>query len=151
MSQPNPIRPEGMFDGLRWSWVFRGALLDLALTIAGSIALTLWLAGSAAFSQDEAVAREALERAFSSPEGLAAGALLGLTATLVGAWYGARGAGVLHVRHGGWIAVMSLVLGLPLQLAGGGSDYPFWYEALGMTAMLPVGMLGGLLASRRAT
>jgi hypothetical protein len=142
-----------MFDGLRWDCVFRGALLDIALTIAGSIALTLWLAGPAAFSQDEAVARGALDRAFASQEGMAWTALLGLAATVAGAWYGARRAGRLHVRHGGWVAVASLVLGLPLQLmssGAGSSAWPFWYEALAMAAMLPAGMLGGLLARRRS-
>jgi hypothetical protein len=140
---PAPIQPEGVFDGLRWGCIFRGALLDIALTVAGSIPLALWLAGPDA--------REALDRALTSPEGLLWSALLGLAATIVGAWYGARRAGALHVRHGGWIAVVSIALGLPFQLlsAGGSAGaYPFWYEAAGLAAMLPAGMLGGLLASR---
>ncbi len=148
---PTPIQPAGFLDGLQWRWIFRGALLDIALTVAGSIPLILWLAGAAAFSEDDAAAHDALDQALSSPEGLFWSAVLGLAATIVGAYYGARRAGTLHVRHGGWVAVVSMVLGLAFQLlstAGSSSAYPFWYEAVGLAAMVPAGMLGGYLASR---
>jgi hypothetical protein len=101
---PTPIQPEGFLDGLRWGCILRGALLDIALTVAGSIPLTLWLAGPGALSEDETTAREALD-ALSSPEALFWGAVLGAQ--------------------------------------------PSWYEAIGMIAMLPAGMLGGFLASMR--
>jgi cellobiose-specific phosphotransferase system component IIC len=148
---PTPIQPEGFLDGLRWGCILRGALLDIALTVAGSIPLTLWLAGPGALSEDETTAREALD-ALSSPEALFWGAVLGIAATIVGAYYGAHRAGTLHVRHGGWVAVVSIVLGLPFMLlsaAETSAAQPSWYEAIGMIAMLPAGMLGGFLASMR--
>ncbi len=147
---PTPIQPAGFLDGLQWRWIFRGALLDIALTFAGSIPLTLWLAGPAAFSEDDAAAQDALE-ALSSPEGLFWGAVLGLTATIVGAYYGARRAGRLQAVHGGWVAVVSILLGLPFYFLSASepiSSYPLWYEVVGLIAMVPAGMLGGVLASR---
>jgi hypothetical protein len=150
-SPHTPIQPEGIFDGLRWGCVLRGALLDIALSIAASIPLVLWLAGPGAMSEDEATAREAMDRALASPEGLLWSAAIGLAATVIGAWYGARRAGALHVRHGGWVAVASVVIGLPLQLSSASDPAgtpPFWYEAAGLAAMIPAGMLGGFLAGR---
>ena len=99
--------------------------------------------------EDSAAAQQVLEAPMASPEARLWGAALGLFATLAGAFYGARRAGVLHVRHGGWVAMASLVLGLPVYLNPGvqGSDaLPLWVEMLGLAAMLPAGMLGGFLA-----
>lgn len=146
-----PIEPRGIFDGLRWGWILRGALLDIVLTAAASIPLLLLLAGPAAFSEDQEVANEAMEIALTSPEGLFWTMLIGLSATAVGACYGARRAGAHHVRHGGWVAVVSLVLGLPFLLVAGsqgGAANPLWYDALSIAGMLPAGLLGGLIARK---
>ncbi len=148
--RPTPIHPDGILDGLKWGCIFRGAVLDIALTWLVSIPLTLLLIGPGVLSKDDATFEDALRQALSSPEGLHWSAVLGLAATIIGAYYGARRAGTLHVRHGGWVAVVSMVLGLAFQLvstAGSSSAYPFWYEAVGLAAMVPAGMLGGFLAS----
>jgi len=147
---PTPIQPDGILDGLRWGCVLRGAVLDIALTLVLSIPLVLWLAGPAAFSEDDAAAQKTVDQALSSPEGLFWGAVLGLAATIIGAYYGARRAGALHVRHGGWVAVVSMALVFPLQLSStaASSAAPLWYEILSLAAMIPAGLLGGFLASR---
>ena len=147
---PPPIEPEGYLDGLVWSAVVRGAILDLCVSLVGSIPLVLWLAGPAAFSDDPDLSQHAVEQALESPTGLFWGALFGLVATVVGAFYGAHRAGKLHLKHGGWVAVMSAVLGLPFLLASGSGPTvaPLWYEVVTLMGMLPAGLLGGFLASR---
>ncbi len=153
MSQgpPAPIEPHGIFDGLKWGCIVRGALLDILLTAIASIPLVLLLAGPAAFSENQEVADEAMERALTSPEGLFWGMLIGFSATVAGACYGALRAGTHYLRHGGWVAVVSLALGLPLLLlptTQGSAANPFWYDAISITGMLPAGLLGGLLARK---
>ena len=149
--RPTPIQPDGILDGLKWGCIFRGAVLDIALTWLVSIPLTLLLIGPGVLSKDDATFEDALRQALSSPEGLLWSAVLGLAATIIGAYYGARRAGTLHVSHGGWVAAVSVILGLPFYLlstAESASAYPMWYEAVGLAAMVPAGMLGGYLASR---
>jgi hypothetical protein len=146
-----PIEPEGILDGLRWGCILRGALLDIGLTIAASIPLLLVLAGPTAFSEDADIANETMDQALTSPEGLFWSMVIGLLATVVGAYYGARRAGSHHLRHGGWVAVVSLALGLPFMLLSGGqggAGNPFWYDALSIVCMLPAGLLGGLTARK---
>lgn len=146
-----PIEPDGLFDGLRWGCIVRGALLDIVLTTVASIPLVLLLAGPAAFSEDDDGANEAIGQALASPEGLFWGTLIGFSATAVGACYGALRAGTHHVRHGGWVAVVSLVLSLPfyfLPATESSVASPLWYEVLTMAGMLPAGLLGGLVARR---
>jgi hypothetical protein len=144
-----PIEPEGILDGLRWGCIFRGALLDIGLTIAASIPLLLVLAGPAAFSENTDIANEAMDQALTSPEGMFWSMVIGLLATVVGAYYGARRAGSHHLRHGGWVAVVSLALGLPFLLLSSSqavASNPLWYDSLSIAFVLPAGLLGGLLA-----
>lgn len=150
MTHPSrPIEPEGLLDGLQWSSILLGAALDNVLTLLGYALLIGWLAGGEAPSEemDEA----AFQQLLSSPEFLVLGLGVGVSATVVAAFIGARRAGVHHVRHGGWIAVCSVALSLLLYLVPGsepGADPPIWYEALGWCLLLPSGLAGGYLASR---
>lgn len=149
---PGSIQPEGLFDGLDWGCILRGALLDIALTFVFAVPLALALVGSEPFTQDTPETREAMERVFSSPEGLFWSSMAGLLATVIAAFYGARRAGQHFVRHGGWIAMASMVLGLPFLVGGGGANASSWWlDAAGLAAMLPAGLLGGLLASALAS
>jgi hypothetical protein len=146
-----PIEPDGPLDGLQWGCILRGALLDIVLTVLGSVPLTLLLVGPSDLPQDEEAAAQALRQAMVTPEGLFWSLVLGIAATTIGGWYGARRAGVLHVRHGGWVAVVSMVLGLPFYLAPpepGVAITPLWYEFAGLVAMVPAGVLGGWIAGR---
>lgn len=151
-SGSGPIQPDGIFDGLSASSILIGALVDLASTTVASTPLVLWFAGGAVVEGDEEATARALEAVWDSPEFLAAFLLVGLAATCFGAFVGARRAGRLHVRHGGWVAVASAGLGALLMLLqgpGAGSASPPWYDALSLGLMLPAGLLGGLIAQRR--
>jgi hypothetical protein len=149
---PPSIEPQGLLDGIHWRAVLFGVVVDTALTVLASGILLLWAAGPEASSLDEEAAAQAIAAALVSPAYLLASLVVGLLATLIGAYAGARRAGASHVRHGGWIAVCSAVLGFALYLLPGShieSSLPFWYDAVGLALILPAGLLGGLLAAVR--
>ena len=149
-----PIEPEGTFTGLSAAAILFGACVDVAATVLGSTLLVLWLAPELATSEPTQ-AQEALARLAASPTYIAANLVLGGLCTVFGAFAGARRAGQLHVRHGGWIAVVSTALGVlitslepaPPQDAASG---PFWAEVVAWLLILPAGMLGGALAAALA-
>jgi hypothetical protein len=146
---PQSIEPEGLFDGLKPSAIFLGAVVDHLATVFVSIALVAVLGPEEVFSKDEAVSQAAFDALASEPEYLLWSMILGLGCTVFGAYVGARRAGKLHVRHGGWIAVASAALGLVFMLLAGegsGPAPPVWYEAIGWALLLPAGLLGGALS-----
>src|SRR5688572_11397230 len=96
-----PIEPEGTFDGLRAQAILLGAFVDIAATTIAVTALVLWLAPDV-MSKDPAVSRKALEETHATTTWVTANVALGALGTVVGAFVGARRAGQLHVRHGGW-------------------------------------------------
>ena len=150
-SPPPSLEPQGLLSGLQWACIVRGVLVDIGLTVVASVPLMLFLVGAAAFSENEDLANQAIDQAFASPEGLFCGALVGLCATVAGAFYGARRAGAEHLRHGGWVGVLSLLVGLPLLLVPGlqsSIPNPAWYDILTLVSIVPAGLLGGALAAR---
>ena len=149
---PPSIEPKGLLEDIRWRAVLFGVVVDTVLTIFASGILLLWAAGPEASSFDEEAAAQAVAAALVSPEYLLLSLAVGLLATLIGAYAGARRAGTSHVRHGGWIAVCSALLGLSLYLLPGAHTEPtppFWYDAVGLALILPAGLLGGLVAAFR--
>ena len=145
-----PIQPEGTFDGLSPTAILYGAFVDIAVTLILSTLVALWLAPDLA-SQDEAVARQALEELHASTLYVDANLAIGALCTALGAFAGARRAGKLHVRHGGWIAVTSTALGVFLTLLEPTptevGSVPVWVEVTAWLLILPAGMTGGALAS----
>jgi hypothetical protein len=146
-----PIEPEGTFDGLSVSAILFGAFVDIAATLIASTLLVLWLA-PALDAHDEAATRKALSELYASPTYVNANLALGALCTVLGAFAGARRAGQLHVRHGGWIAVTSTALGVFLTLlepapAPDAGSVPLWAEVIAWLLILPAGMSGGALAA----
>jgi hypothetical protein len=150
MMPRTPIEPEGIFDGLSGAAILLGAFIDIAFTEIACTLLILWLAPDIA-SQDEAQARKVLAALAASTNYIAANLSLGALGTIVGAFVGARRAGQLHVRHGGWIAVASTALGALLMAleppAPDGTDFPMWAQIVSWILILPAGMSGGALAA----
>ena len=152
--RPLPIEPDGLFDGLRWSLILRGAVMDNVLTLIASLPILFFFAGADAFSDDEKIANQAIDQATVTPEFLACVFIVGLSITVYASFWAARRAGVLHTRHGGWTAVTSAVLGSMLLLAPGattGPSPPYWYDAVSLALMIPAGVMGGWLAARAAS
>jgi hypothetical protein len=150
--QPSPVEPQGILEGLNWRAVLLGAIVDIVLTMFASTILIFWVAAPDAFSPDEDVAKQAVDAALHAPEFLLFAFVTGIVATAIGAYVGARRAGVFHVRHGGWIAICSALCSLLFLLTPGatsGPNPPLWYDALGLILMLPAGLIGGRLAEAR--
>lgn len=149
-ASPGPISPDGLFDGIQWSAVALGVLVDLLVTFVAGIPILMLLAPDA-LGADPATAERAMEEAYRSPDFLLASLAAGLAATAYGAWVAARRAGAHPLRHGGWVAMGSLVLGLlPLVWADAGPAPPAWYDLTGIVLMLPAGLLGGRIAQWQA-
>jgi hypothetical protein len=151
MERPSPIQPDGLFDGLRWSPILRGAVLDNVLTLLASIPIILYVAGAEAFSKDEETASRAIDQALVAPEFLLWSFIVGISITAYAGFWASRRAGAFHLRHGGWTAVASAVLASLLLLVPGataGPAPPLWYTGLALAFMVPAGVFGGWLASR---
>ena len=148
--RPSPIEPDGVFDGLRWSPILRGAVLDNLLTFLALSPIMLFVAGTEAFSEDEEIVKHAIDRAIVAPEFLLWSFIVGILITAYAAFWAARRAGLLHLRHGGWTAVASAVLASLFLLVPGATEGPappFWYNSLALAVMVPAGVFGGWLAS----
>jgi hypothetical protein len=145
-----PIEPEGTFAGLSAAAILLGAFVDIAFTEIASTLLALWFAPDLA-SHDAAQARKVLAELAASTTYVAANIALGTLGTVLGAFVGARRAGQLHVRHGGWIAVTSTAIGALLMLleppASDAAAFPFWSQIVAWLLILPAGMTGGALAA----
>jgi hypothetical protein len=149
-SFPTSIEPHGIFDGLKPGSILIGAVVDHVATVATSIVLVALLAGESAFSDDEQVAQAAFDALSADPQFLVWSMILGLSCTVLGAFVGARRAGKLHLRHGGWVAVASAVIGLLyllLPAEATGPPPPLWYDVVGWVLLLPSGLLGGALSA----
>ncbi|MEM7412719.1 MAG: hypothetical protein AAF430_20980 [Myxococcota bacterium] len=154
MSEPDipSVEPEGTFDGLRPFAILLGAGVDMLATMIGLTTLAIWLTPELA---DTAAAREAAQEALSTDTAILASLAMGGACTVLGAFFGARFAGQLHVRHGGWVAVVStaisalvLVTSPPsAEAAATQASYPLWAEITGWLMIIPTGMLGGALAA----
>ncbi len=145
-----PIEPEGMFTGLSASAILLGAFVDIAATVIASTLFVMWLAPDL-MSHDEAELRQTLTELYASRVYVTGNLALGAACTVLGAFVGARRAGLLHVRHGGWIAVASTALGVLLTALEPATAQdpatPFWAEATAWLLILPAGMIGGALAA----
>jgi hypothetical protein len=140
-----------MLDGVRWSAVLRGAVLDNVLTVVASVPLAFLLAGEDGLAEDPEQFERTLDQAVETPEFLLWAFVVGLAITVYAAYWASRRAGVLHLRHGGWTAVASLALASLFLLVPGateGSAAPAWYDALSIALMLPAGVLGGWIAAK---
>ena len=148
-----PIEPDGVFDGVHWSPIIRWAVLDIVLTLVASVPVIFYLAGAEPSSGDEEISDQALDAAMASPEFLLWGFAVGLSITAYASFRASRAAGTLHIRHGGWTAAVSAVLGLFFLFLPGSDSVPpapLWYDALSLALMFPAGLLGGWFASRQA-
>jgi hypothetical protein len=110
-----------------------------------------YFAGADAFSEDEAAAGRAIDQAVVAPEFLFWSFVIGISITAYAAFWASRRAGTLHLRHGGWTAVVSAAVASMFLLipdAAAGPQQPLWYTGLSLGLMIPTGVFGGWVASR---
>jgi putative membrane protein (TIGR04086 family) len=138
---PAPIEPTGFFTGIQLRPVITGVILD---TIASYVLIELYF--SFAVAKGAATNEEAIAAYWLTSEGLLASLLLGSLGTAIGGFYAGYKAGKLEMKHGGLVAVGSIVLSLLMQLITPETDLPDWFIGLSLTAAIPSGVLGGFLA-----
>jgi len=150
---PDPSgEEEGLFEGLRGGPILIGALIDLIVTRLGASGVELAFA-PALLSADAETRRALIAALMTQPAFPLANLAVGVLGTGIGAFVGARQAGQLFVRHGGWIAVTSTVLGTFASLieptTGDPSTLPpTWSQIASLLLILPAGVVGGALAGR---
>jgi len=151
VSSPSPVEPDGLLDGLRWSCILGGAVLDHVLTFLALLPVLVWVGGAEAFSGNEESVNRAIDQTVVAPEFLLWSFIVGTSVTSFAAFWASRRAGVLYLRHGGWTAVAAAILGsifLLLPGATSGPQPPFWYVCLGYAFIVPAGVFGGWLAAK---
>ena len=146
-----PVEPEGTFAGLRASAIAFGAFVDVAATVIAWTLLVLVLDPDA-LSGDEALRSGAAAQLYATTAYLVGNLAIGALATVLGAFAGARRAGQLHIRHGGWVAVTSQAIGVlilalqPPPSPDPAAVTPLWVDVTAWLLVLPAGMAGGALA-----
>lgn len=150
--RPPPIEAPGIFEGLRPRAILIGVVVDHLATLVASFVLVSAFAAQQGWEPSGEIPEDAVESLAASPEFLLASLVVGLACTSLGGFVGARRAGGSFARHGGWIGVLSALLGLLLQISSepGASPPPLWLEFIGYLLVVPAGVLGGFLAGIRA-
>ena len=138
---PRPIEPTGFFTGIQLRPVITGVILD---TIASYVLIELYF--SFAVAKGAATTEEAVAAYWLTSEGLMVSLLLGSLGTAIGGFYAGYKAGKLEMKHGGLVAIGSIILGLLMQLGAPETELPEWFIGLSLTAAIPSGVLGGFAA-----
>jgi hypothetical protein len=147
MSDPAPIRPEGLLEGIRPGAVLRGFLWDNGLTIA--IALVL---ASALLEQGlPNSSAEEIDAMFASTRFALLLLPLGLLCTVFGGYLAGSRAGLAHMKNALAVGFADIALGLlGLVSPPSGPVPPLWLDLLGFGLVLPAAAAGGALARRLA-
>ncbi len=138
---PAPIEPTGFFTGIQLRPVITGVLLD---TIASYVLTELYF--TFAVAKGAATDPESIAAYWLTSDGLMASLLLGSLGTAIGGFYAGYKAGQREMKHGGLVAVGSIILGVLMQLGAPETELPEWFIGLSLTAAIPAGVLGGFLA-----
>jgi hypothetical protein len=76
--------------------------------------------------------------------------IVGLCVTGVGGYVAARLGGTRHVHYGIAVGGGALVVWLLVELLVPADALPGWYDIASVLGVVPAGMLGGLIAAKRA-
>jgi hypothetical protein len=148
--RPPSIEPTSFFSGLRPWAIVVGAVVDGLATLAAFTVLVILLALEHGIAISEEIPDEVLDSLLLSPEGLFWSFVLGGLCTMFGAFVGARRAGCHFVRHGAFVGLASLLLGVAgLFFPSSEQAPPLWYDFLSIIAIVPLGAAGGWLAAQR--
>ena len=143
---PPPIEPAGLLDGLKWRPIVYGVWVDIILTFVASIPLWFVFVGPDFFSENEDVANQAAIRAYNSDLFNVLDLIVGGLCTVVAALTAARRAGVHFVRHGGWVAGGSALVGvLLLAILPAEPSQPLWVDLVAFIVIVPCGLLADTL------
>ena len=147
--QPAPeLEPQGFFTGIRPLAVVIGALVDNVTTLILSLLLLSIVASSYGESLGE-LDESALEALSRDPGVLVSSMVLGSFCTGFGGFMAARIAASHRARHGAFVGLFAIAMGLVSYGSGTAAHppVPLWYDLLGFGLLVPVGALGGWLSS----
>ncbi len=146
---PPAIEPTSIFSGLRPLPILYGALVDHVATLLAGTVLFAVFAADRAIDLSEEISDEAMAEVLASPEFLLCSFIVGALCTALGGYLGARRAGCHHARHGAFVGLASLLIGLLLfALPLTTEPSPLWYDLLGTAVVIPCGAAGGWLAEK---
>jgi len=142
-----PDESQGFFHGIRPVAVALGALIDQISTMVLNV-LLLGLIASDYESAPGVIDEDALKALAQDPNMLAAWLGIGTFCTGLGGFMGARMAGHHHARHGAFVGLAGVAMGL-MAYAARQTPYPpaLWYDLLSFGLLVPAGAIGGLLCA----
>jgi len=149
---PSSIEPTSIFSGLRPLPILYGALVDHVATFFAGTVLFVVLAADRSIDLSEEISDEALAEVLASPEFLLYSFIAGAFCTVLGGFLGARRAGCQYTRHGAFIGLASILIGLLVfVLPPPAEPAPLWYDLLGAAVIIPCGAAGGWLAEKASS
>jgi putative membrane protein (TIGR04086 family) len=143
---PPRIEPTGFFTGVKVVPVVIGVVADVVVTYLLIWAFVVGYVARQA-GDDEEMNQDAIEEYMQGMEGLAAALVIGFLGTATGGFIAARRAGTLHVKHGAFVGVGSLIFSFfQLVLQEAPAQTPEWFTFVSVLGIIPAGALGGYVA-----
>ena len=155
MGAPTPppgIEPTSIFSGLRPLPILFGAVVDHVATFLAGTVLFVVFAARRSIDLSKEISDEAVAEVLASPEFLLCSFIVGALCTVLGGYLGARRAGCHHARHGAFVGLASILIGLlAFVLPVTAEPAPLWYELLGAAVVIPCGAAGGWLVEKASS
>ena len=144
---PSPVEAPGFFTGLRALPIGIGAFVDNVATMLGGLLFLSVQVERYGIRPGDELPEELLRALQSDPSLLAGSLVIGTLATGLGGYTAARLADCHRMRHGAFVGLVGVVLGLLAYAPAASAERPpLWYDLLGFLLLIPAGALGGALA-----
>lgn len=156
---PPPVGPTGFFTGVEIRPIIIGVVVDFIVTYVAFQAFFLAYVAYEMSNEGDVSIEKVMEYMTSaesvdkimafmtSTEGLMVVFVIGTLATAVGGVVAGWKATGLEVKHGALVGAGSLLLSfLEQALFGETIEFPEWFRALSVVAIIPAGALGGYVA-----
>lgn len=143
---PPPIEPAGILTGLKVRPIVIGVVVDYVSTLICQLVYVSVLLGEEIFNEEN-LSEESINKVLTSPEHLLIFGLIGTLCVVLGGYVAGRVAKSAEVKHGAFVALVSLILAtLEQVISGVAVPLPQWYQAAGYIISVPAGALGGYIA-----
>ena len=144
---PSPVEAPGFFTGLRALPIAVGAFVDNLATMLGGLFFLSVQVDRYGIRPGDELPEEVVRTLQNDPSLLAASLVIGTLATGLGGYAAARLAGCHRARHGAFVGLVGVMLGLLAYAPATAVERPpLWFDLLGFLLLIPAGALGGALA-----
>ena len=134
---------------MRFRAILVGTIVDNLATLVAGTGLFIALAVKSSINFADDVPDDVIEGLSLTPLFLFWSFVLGALCTVLGGYVGARYAGCLYSKHGVFVGLASLLIGLAGYLFPvSGEPTLLWYDLLGVLLVVPCGAVGGWLAQQ---